>query len=313
MKGELMDDSYRTSLDDRVAIVTGAGRGLGRAEALALAAGGARVVVNDFDADAAEAVVATIAADGGEAVARPGDVADFATARALVETAVTRFGRLDILVNNAGVLRDRMLFGMSEEEWDTVLRVHLRGHFATSRWATAHWRAASKEREGPVYGRVVNTASESALIGAPGQANYAAAKAGIIALTLATARGCAAYGVRANAICPRANTRMTAAGDDTVPDDPFGADRVAPLVAYLASPAADRVSGQVFVAYAGMVALLAAPEVDRRFDAPAGTWTPEALAAEFGPVFAKREPVTEGFMATTVRALDGGAWSGRAR
>ncbi|MER7007862.1 SDR family NAD(P)-dependent oxidoreductase [Dactylosporangium sp. NPDC000555] len=307
-----MDDSS-TRLDGLVAVVTGAGRGLGRAEALALADGGARVVVNDFDADAAEAVVAAIAAAGGEAVAGPGDVADFAFAKGLVETAVERFGRLDVLVNNAGILRDRMLFGMSEEEWDAVLRVHLRGHFATSRWATAHWRERSKRSGGPVYARVVNTASESALIGAPGQANYASAKAGIIALTLATARGCAAYGVRANAICPRANTRMTAAGDDTVADDPFGADKVAPLVAYLASPAADRLSGQVFVAYAGMVALLAAPQVDRRFDAPGGTWTPEGLAAELGPVFAKREPVTDGFMAASVRALDGGAWAGRAR
>jgi len=309
MNGEPMDDDS-TRLDGRVAVVTGAGRGLGRAEALALAAAGARVVVNDFDADAAQAVVDEI---GAAAVAHPGDVADFATARAIVEGAVTRFGQLDVVVNNAGILRDRMLFSMSEEEWDAVLRVHLRGHFALSRWATAHWRSRSKETGGPVYARVVNTASESALIGAAGQANYASAKAGIVALTLATARGCAAYGVRANAICPRANTRMTAGGDDTVADDPFGADKVAPLVAYLASPAADRVSGQVFVAYAGMVALLAAPQVDRRFDAPDGIWTPDALAAELGPVFAKREPVTDGFMATAVRGLDGGAWAGRAR
>jgi 3-oxoacyl-[acyl-carrier protein] reductase len=274
-------------------------------------------VVNDFGGpdgdDPAAAVVAEIVAGGGEAVAHRGDVADFETARELIELATDQFGQLDILVNNAGILRDRMLFGMSAEEWDAVLRVHLRGHFCTSRWATAYWRGRSKEIGGPVYARVVNTASESALIGAAGQANYASAKAGIISLTLATARGCAAYGVRANAICPRANTRMTAAGDDTVPDDPFGPDRVAPLVAYLASPAADRVSGQVFVAYAGMVALIAAPQVDQRFDAPDGQWTAADLAARLGPVFADREPVTDGFMATAVRALDGGAWAGRAR
>ena len=201
-----MPEVTNTALTGRAAIVTGAGRGLGRAEALELARQGAAVVVNDFDPDIAEATATEIVKAGGQAVASAGDVSDFGYAEALTRLAVDTFGSLDILVNNAGILRDRMVFAMSEEEWDAVLRVHAKGHFAMTRHATAHWRDASKASGEPVYGRIVNTSSEAFLAGAAGQANYAAAKAAIIGLTTATANGCAKYGVRANAICPRART-----------------------------------------------------------------------------------------------------------
>jgi 3-oxoacyl-[acyl-carrier protein] reductase len=280
------------SLEGKTALVTGGGAGLGRAEALALAAAGAAVVVNDYDKDAAHGVVDEIAAAGGRATAAPGDVSSWSTAQELVETAVTTYGQLDVLVNNAGVLRDRTIFNISEQEWDTVIGVHLKGHAGTSRFATAHWRDRSKAAGEPVYGRVVNTSSEAFLFGSGGQPNYAAAKAGIVALTLATAQACARYGVRANAICPRARTAMTAAvfGDAPEGTDPLSVDHVAPLVAYLASPAAEAISGQVFVAYGGMVALASAPNVEQRFDAPGGSWSTAGLADVLGAHFTERDP-----------------------
>src|SRR5690349_5939461 len=186
------------SLDGKIAVVTGAGQGLGAAEAIALARAGARVVLNDLPGPGLDAVAARVRDSGGEATVRPGDVAEWATAEALLSA----FDGLDILVNNAGVLRDRMVFSMSEQEWDTVIRVHLRGHFVTTRLATAYWRGLAKSQGRPVYARIVNTSSEAFLLGSAGQPNYAAAKAGIVGLTLATARGCGRYGVRANAICP---------------------------------------------------------------------------------------------------------------
>ena len=198
-----------TSLDGRVAVVTGAGAGLGRAEALALARAGARVVLNDLPG-AAEETAAEIKSLGAEVAVAPGDVGETSTADLIMQTALETFGSLDIVVNNAGVTRDRMLFNMSDEEFDLVVRIHLRGHFLLSRNAAAHWRKVAKESGEPVDASVINTASEAFLTGSPGQANYAAAKGGITALTLSTARGLSRIGVRANAICPRARTAMTA-------------------------------------------------------------------------------------------------------
>ena len=284
-------------LEGKVAIVTGAAAGLGRAEALALAAAGASVVLGDL-ADAS-GVLAEIEALGGKAEVVPGDVAERSTADALVQAAVEGFGGLHIVVNNAGVLRDRMLFNMSDEEWDTVIRVHLRGHFLLSRNASAYWRQQSKQDGQPVYGRVVNTSSEAFLLGSEGQPNYAAAKAGIVALTVATSRGMARYGVKANAICPRARTAMTEnvfgpapAGDQ----DPLSPQHVAPFVAYLASPAADHISGQLFVVHGGMVALIAAPAVEQTFHAGDGDW------AAVGGYFAQRDPART-FACTEVLTL----------
>jgi NAD(P)-dependent dehydrogenase (short-subunit alcohol dehydrogenase family) len=295
-------------MDGKVAIVTGAGRGLGRAEALELARLGARVVVNDYgrtlqgeeEKSPADAVVDEITAAGGEAVADQGDVADWDDSLRLVETAVDRFGQLDIVVNNAGFLRDRMLFNMSEEDFDLVVRVHLKGHFCMSRHAASYWRDRSKAADAPVYGRIVNTTSEAALLGSPGQPNYAAAKAGIISLTMATANSLGRYGVTANAIAPRARTRMTESlpgiGDESEGDfDEFAPENVSPLVAYLASPAAAKVSGQVFVVFGRMIDVVAGPSVDRRFDVDDG-WTPEEVDAALTPFYDARQPVRDGYL-----------------
>ena len=283
---------HGNSLAGRVAVVTGAGAGLGRAEALALAAEGADLVINDVGPGGAD-VVDEIEAAGGKAVLVAGDIGERSCADALLSTALDRFGGLHVVVNNAGVLRDRMLFGLSDEDWDQVIRVHLRGHFLLTRGAAAHWRAQAKESGGQVYGRVVNTSSEAFLLSPPGQANYAAAKAGIVALTVSAARAVARYGVTANAICPRARTAMTADVFGAAPadgPDPLGTGHVAPLVAYLASPAAAAISGQVFVVHGGKVALLAPPTVEQRFDTEGEEWTPAELDATLGRYFADRDP-----------------------
>lgn len=295
-----------TSLEGKVAIVTGAGAGLGRAEALALAAAGADVVLNDLPGAAHEAAE-EVRAHGVRAVVVEGDVSERSTADAMLAAAVDDLGRLDIVVNNAGMTRDRMLFNLADEEWDAVIAVHLRGHFLLSRNAAAHWRAQAKQSpEGRVEASVVNTASEAFLGGSPGQANYAAAKAGIAALTLSTARGLGRIGVRANAICPRARTAMTAEvfGEDTSGRsvDPYSPEHVAPLVAYLASPAAARITGQVMVVYGGMVAVVAAPVVAERFDASGDVWTPDDLDKQLGGWFADRDPAV-GFAADAIMQL----------
>jgi NAD(P)-dependent dehydrogenase (short-subunit alcohol dehydrogenase family) len=245
--------------EGRIAVVTGAGRGLGRAHAHALAAAGATVVVNDVGSgmdgtgssdDPAGEVVAAIRAAGGRAHANGDDVADWEGARRLVDGTVERFGRLDVLVNNAGILRDRMLVNMSADEWDAVVRVHLRGTFAPCRWGLAHWRARAKAGE-DVHARVVNTTSASGLFGNVGQANYSAAKAGIAAFTLVLADEAARYGVVANAVAPAARTRMTEdLGLDSGAggDDPYAPERVSPLVVWLAGLAPREVTGRVFLA-----------------------------------------------------------------
>jgi len=278
-------------LDRKTAIVTGAGNGLGRAEALALAASGANLVLNDLPGSAVRAVADEIGRDRATVV--EGDVSEWSTGEAMIAAATGTFGGLDILVNNAGVLRDRMVFSMSEPEWDTVLRVHLRGHFITSRLATAHWRELSKRNGGPVYARIINTSSEAFLLGSSGQPNYAAAKAGIVALTVTTARSCARYGVRANAICPRARTDMTVDLMGEAPSgqvDPLAPEHVAPLVAYLASPAAAGINGEVFVVHGGVAALLDPPRLRAVFHAADhgsldGMWTNDSIAAALGPAF----------------------------
>ena len=261
-----------TSLQGRVALVTGAGRGLGREHALLLAREGARVVVNDrgtaidgsgADDGCAHAVVAEIRAAGGEAVASTDDVADWDGGGRAVALAVEAFGDLHVVVNNAGILRDRYLADMTEQEWDDVVRVHLKGHFVPTRWAAALWRERAKAGR-PVSASVVNTSSTSGLHPSPGQANYGAAKAGIAAFTQVAAAELGRYGVRANAVVPMARTRLTEATPGLAqvvraPDDPSRFDawhpgNVSPLVAVLASSRC-RATGQVFLAHGGTVRL----------------------------------------------------------
>jgi NAD(P)-dependent dehydrogenase (short-subunit alcohol dehydrogenase family) len=283
----------RSSLAGKVAIVTGGAAGLGRAEAVALAKAGADVVVNDLQPGD---VVDEIEALGAKALFVGGDVADRDTADAMLAAATEHFGGLHIVVNNAGVTRDRMLFNMTDDEWDTVIRIHLRGHFLLTRNAAAYWRQQYKTTGEQTYARVINTSSEAGLTGSEGQPNYSAAKAGIAAFTVSTARALARIGVRANAICPRARTAMTAGVfGDQAPEgglDPLSVEHVAPLVTYLASPAAERISGQVFVVYGGMVALMAPPTVEQRFDVQqAGqAWTAAHLDASLGSYFTDRDP-----------------------
>ena len=295
-----------TDLTGRVAIVTGAGAGLGRAEAMSLASQGASVVVNDIGA-AGDAVAAEIEAAGGHAIAVPGDVSEWDFGDRVVAATVQKFGRLDILVNNAGITRDAMLFNMTEKQWDDVIAVHLKGHAAVSRAASIHWRAESKAAGGPVYGRIVNTASEAFLLGGAGQANYSAAKAGIVALTLSTARGLSRYGVTANAICPRARTEMTADvfGENTTEGDLdiLAPERVATCVSFLASPAAENVSGQVFIVYGDMVALMAPPTVQQKFTAAGNAFTVEELAQQVAP-YVGDLPDGQTYAARSINMLD---------
>src|SRR5215212_3857094 len=257
------------NLEGKVAIVTGAGRGIGREHALALARAGAKILVNDLgaslagegaDGGPAHDVVREIESLGGEAVANGENVADFAGARRMVEAALESFGQLDILVNNAGILRDRMLVNMDEHEWDAVIEVHLKGHFAPTRHAAAHWRERSKAGE-DVRARVINTSSPSGVFGNVGQANYGAAKAGIAGFTLIAAQELARYGVTVNCLAPNARTRMTEAafGEIPVPEDGFDAmdpGNMSPIVVALCADEAQHVTGQCFFVYGGAVNVL---------------------------------------------------------
>ena len=282
-----------TDLSGKVAVVTGAAAGLGRAEALGLARLGATVVVNDIASalDASD-VIDEIGAAGAKAVAVTGDISERATADELVSCA-DGLGGLDIVVNNAGITRDRMLFNMSDEEWDLVIAVHLRGHFLLTRNAATYWRAKAKDAGGSVYGRLVNTSSEAGLTGPVGQANYGAAKGGIIQLTLTAARALGRYGVCANAICPRARTAMTADVFGAAPDagiDPLSPEHVVSLVQFLASPAAAEVNGQVFIVYGPQVTLVAAPTAEHKFSADGSAWEPAQLSNTLRGYFAGRDP-----------------------
>ena len=274
--------------EGRVALVTGAARGIGRGHALELARQGAKVVVNDVGGDVAgrgssgapaDAVVDEIRATGGEAVANHDDVSDWEGAGRLVQRALESFGTLDVVVNNAGILRDRMLVNMSMEEWDAVIRIHLRGTFATMRRAAEYWRERAKTGR-PNDARIINTTSASGLFGNVGQANYAAAKAGITGLTLVAAEELGRYGVTVNAINPGARTRMTEQANpgSYAPVEPGDFDvsdpeNIAPLVAWLASPESSGITGRVFTVRGGQIRVLegwrAGPSVDvqRRWDA----------------------------------------------
>lgn len=281
------------SLDGRVAVVTGAGAGLGRAEAIGLARDGATVIVNDLQQalDASD-VFDEIASLGGRAVPVAGDISDSATAAEIMRVATEDLGGLHVVMNNAGITRDAMLFNMTDDQWDLVQRVHLRGHFLLNRNAAAHWRAESKAAGASVYGRIINTSSEAALLGGAGQANYSAAKAGISMLTVSASRALGRYGATANAICPRARTAMTADVFGDAPEgavDPLSPEHVVTLVRYLASPAAQDVTGQIFVVYGPKVSLMAAPKVQEVFAADGDQWSPEALGSAVSGYFAAGE------------------------
>jgi 3-oxoacyl-[acyl-carrier protein] reductase len=288
------------ALDDKTAIVTGAGRGIGRGEALLLAAEGATVTVNDVDGDAAQRVVDEITAAGGAGVANTDDVSTWAGAEAIVDSVVSAAGRLDILVNNAGILGDAMSFSMTEQQWDDVIRVHLKGHFAPAHFASIHWRERAKGGEEGVAGRIINTASESGLYGLAGQANYATAKAGIAALTITLGRELKKYGVTVNAVAPRARTRMT----ETVLGDMLPAEgqfddwdpaNIAPVVVWLASDLAADITGQVMVVAGDKVHLMAPWARAGRIDHAGSRWTLEDLEASRAELFGDRStklPVT---------------------
>jgi NAD(P)-dependent dehydrogenase (short-subunit alcohol dehydrogenase family) len=290
-------------LDGRVAIVTGAGRGIGRSVALLLASEGASVVVNDLgvavdgsgqDSGPANDTVNAIAEAGGKAVANGADISNWGQAEGLVNTAIEEFGRLDVLVNVAGILRDRMIFNMTEQEWDDVIRVHMKGTFNTSRFASAYWRSLRDEN---AQNRIINFTSVSGLHGAPGQPNYAAAKMGIVGLTWSCAHSLAKYGVTSNAISPGASTRMT----DSVPTerrrsrtatpDERSPDNVAPIVAYLASEQSGWINGRILHSTGYEVSLYSNEDPISRI---IGTepWEADALAEQveksFGPILGRK-------------------------
>lgn len=297
-------------LDGKVAIVTGAGRGIGRAEALLLADEGAAVVVNDLGGEAtgegadqrpAQQVADEIIAAGGRAVANFDNIAAWDGGQALISQAVDELGGLDILINNAGILRDKMSFNMTEEEWDSVINVHLKGHFVTSRFAAAYWRQRSKDTGGPVEASIVNTASESGLYGNAGQVNYAAAKAGIASMTIVMARELERIGVRVNAIAPVARTRLTeaVAGDFMNAKegefDRFAPENPAAIAVWLASPLAAGITGQVVKVQGGLAQLLKGwrPMTEATSD---DVWSLESIEAHRDELIGKADTNMPPFM-----------------
>ncbi|MBW3640194.1 MAG: SDR family NAD(P)-dependent oxidoreductase [Actinobacteria bacterium] len=275
-------------LDGKVAIVTGAGRGLGRGEALELAREGAAVVVGEVDEAAGSAVVDEIRAGGGRAVLHPGDCSEIDVAEAIVDVALEQLGRLDALVNNAGILRDRTVLKMTPEEWDAVIKVHLRGHYAPTHAAVRHWREIGQS------GRVVCTASTSGILGNFGQSNYGAAKAGIAAFAQIVAQEGWKYGITVNAICPAARTRMTeGAYGDRLPGpggqeefDFWHPDNVAPFVAFLCSDASSHISGKVFGVQGDTVELYRPYTSEAAIDNGGVRWTAEQVAERVAELFA---------------------------
>ena len=286
------------SLDGKVAIVTGAGRGIGREHSLALAKAGAKVVVNDLggstagegaDTTPAQSVADEIKAAGGEATANYDNVADFQGAANMVKQAIGDFGRLDILVNNAGILRDRMLVSMTEEEWDAVIAVHLKGHFAPTHHAATYWREQSKAGN-QINGRVINTSSPSGVFGNVGQTNYGSAKAGIAAFTMIAAQELGRYGVTVNCLAPNARTRMTEDIFGGLPQpaegeyDPLDPANISPAVVALCGDDAQNITGQCFFIYGGTVNILKPWDVGTTVKKE-GFWDPDELLAELNKAF----------------------------
>jgi NAD(P)-dependent dehydrogenase (short-subunit alcohol dehydrogenase family) len=297
-------------LDGKVAIVTGAGRGIGRSEALLLAHEGAAVVVNDLGGESsgegadqrpAQQVADEIVAAGGRAVANFDNIASWDGGQALISQAVDALGGLDILINNAGILRDKMSFNMTEDEWDLVIDVHLKGHFVTSRFASAYWRQQSKDTGAPVEAAIVNTASESGLYGNAGQVNYAAAKAGIASMTIVMARELERIGVRVNAIAPVARTRLTEAlaGDFMNAKegefDRFAPENPAAIAIWLASPLAAGITGQVVKVQGGVAQLLKGwrPITEATSDE---VWSLESIEASRDALIGKNDTNVPPFM-----------------
>ncbi|MDP9067088.1 MAG: SDR family oxidoreductase [Actinomycetota bacterium] len=287
------------SLDGRVAIVTGAGRGIGREHALALANAGAKIVVNDLggstagegsDQTPAQQVADEIKGRGGEATANYDNVADFEGAGRMIAQAVSDFGRLDILVNNAGILRDRMLVSMTEDEWDAVITVHLKGHFAPTHHAANYWRQQSKAGE-TVNARVINTSSPSGVFGNVGQTNYGSAKAGIAAFTVIAAQELARYGVTVNCLAPNARTRMTENIFGALPApapgeyDPLDPANISPVVVALCTDEAKDITGQCFFIYGSTVNVLKPWNVGTFIQQGDNMWDPDQLAAQLKQAF----------------------------